>query len=93
METRRAAPGRRSPHRPPSKDSVSRGDQCAALPGQIRLRLEHAAQQFPSIPNRVVLVPSANAALPVRTVRDLALTVDRMCEQRKVVPSAGIVDS
>lgn len=28
-----------------------------------------------------------------RTIRDLALMLDRMCEQREVVPSAGIVDS
>jgi transposase len=28
-----------------------------------------------------------------RTIHDLALMLDRMCEQRKVVPSAGIVDS
>lgn len=28
-----------------------------------------------------------------RTIHDLALMLDRMCEQREVVPSAGIVDS
>jgi putative transposase len=28
-----------------------------------------------------------------RTIHDLALGLDRMCEQREVVPSAGIVDS
>jgi len=27
-----------------------------------------------------------------RTIHDLALMLDRMCEQREVVPSAGIVD-
>lgn len=28
-----------------------------------------------------------------RTIHDLVLMLDRMCEQREVVPSAGIVDS
>lgn len=28
-----------------------------------------------------------------RTIHDLALMLDRMCEQREVIPSAGIVDS
>ena len=28
-----------------------------------------------------------------RTIHDLALMLDRMCEQREVVPSAGMVDS
>jgi putative transposase len=28
-----------------------------------------------------------------RTIHDRALTLDRICEQREVMPSAGIVDS
>jgi hypothetical protein len=40
----------------------------------------------------LLLVPSLDATLPLRTIRELASPF-RMCEQREITTSAGIVDS
>jgi hypothetical protein len=48
---------------PLSKVIASRSDQCAALPGPIGLRLIHTAQRFFFLPNSVLVVLSAHAAL------------------------------
>jgi transposase len=93
MEARRTAAARRSPHRAPRKTAlrevinalrylVRSGCEWRMLPNDFR-PYQTVYYWFRRLMRRFLF----------RTIRDLALMLDRMCEQREVVPSAGIVDS
>lgn len=76
----------------PQKDSAARADQRTPLSGPFCPPRARATQRF--LPTkRFALVLASAAALPFQTIHGLALMLDRVCEQREVVPAAGIADS
>ena len=76
-----------------AQDRFAGGDQCTALYGAIWMRVAHAPNDFPPYQTVYYWFRRLMRRMLFRTIHDLALMLDRLCNEREVMPSAGVVDS
>lgn len=70
---------------------------CASLErdplhGPTGWRLAHAAEGFPALADRLLVVPQLRAPFQFKTIHDVALMLDREREGREASPSGGVLD-